>query len=263
MADPALYAAAGLVVGVLVGLTGIGGGSIMTPILVFAFGQSPAIAVGTDLIFASATKLVATASLGLSRRIDWLIVARLAAGSLPAALVVVIWMSITHRPAIEIDHLILRALAVMLVCTGGALLFQRRIQRLGLRATAATLARAERWKPLATVAAGVLLGVAVTLTSVGAGAVGTVALLYLYPLRLTASKLVATDVAHALPLTLVAGLGHASLGHVNLAVLGSLLLGSIPGVLIGSRLAVRLPEVVVRSLIAVMLLASGLRIFIG
>jgi uncharacterized membrane protein YfcA len=263
MMDPALYAAAGLLVGVLVGLTGIGGGSFMTPILVFAFGQSPTVAVGTDLIFASATKLVATVSLGLARRIDWQVVARLAIGSLPAALVVVAWMSLTRRPSAEIDHMVLRALGVMLVCTGVVLLFQQQIRRLGLRATAATLARAERWQPVATVFAGILLGFAVTLTSVGAGAIGTVLLLYLYPLRLTASRLVATDVAHALPLTLVAGVGHASLGHVNLAILGSLLLGSIPGVLLGSRLAIRLPEAVVRSLIALMLLLSGARILAG
>jgi uncharacterized membrane protein YfcA len=263
MMSPEVYAAAGLTVGVLIGVTGIGGGSIMTPILVFVFGQSPTVAVGTDLLFASATKVAATISLGLSRRVDWKIMARLAAGSLPAAFLVVGWMWSTHRPAVEVDRLTLHALAVMLVCTGAVLLAYSRIQRLGLRVTTATRARIERWQPAATVVCGVLLGLAVALTSVGAGALGTVALLFLYPLRLTADRLVATDIAHALPLTLVAGLGHAALGHVDWIILGSLLLGSIPGVLIGTRFAIRFPEAVVRSLIAVMLLASGMRMLIG
>ena len=257
MADPLLYMLAGLLVGLLIGLTGIGGGSIMTPILVFGFGQSPSIAVGTDLVLASITKLVATGSLGFSHRIDWQIVGRLALGSLPAAAVVVGWLYLSERAPVEVDHLIMRALSITLLVTGCVLLFQPQIRRLGVRATAATLGRAQRLQPVLTVLAGILLGVAVTMTSVGAGALGTVALLYLYPLRLTPDRLVATDIAHALPLTLIAGVGHAALGHVNVPMLGSLLLGSIPGVLIGTRGRIRLPRGALRVLIAAMLIISG------
>jgi hypothetical protein len=257
MMNSLIYVAAGLVVGLLIGITGIGGGSIMTPILVFGFGQNPSVAVGTDLAFAATTKLAATASLGYSRRIDWRIVGRLALGSVPAAATVALWLYVSHRRPVEVDRFILRALALTLIGTGSALLFQRQLQRLGLRATAATLGRAERLQPALTVLAGLLLGVTVMLTSVGAGALGIVALLYLYPLRLTPDRLVATDIAQALPLTLVAGVGHAALGHVDLPMLGSLLLGSIPGVLIGTRMVTRVPQAVLRGLIAAMLLISG------
>jgi uncharacterized membrane protein YfcA len=257
MADSLLYVAAGLVVGLLIGITGVGGGSIMTPILVFGFGQSPSVAVGTDLVFSATTKLAATGSLGYSHRIDWRIVGRLALGSVPAAAIVTTWLYLSHRPLVEVDRFVLRALAYTLIGTGSILLFQRQFQQLGLRATAATLGRAERLQPALTILAGLLLGVAVTLTSVGAGALGIVALLYLYPLRLTPDRLVATDIAQALPLTLLASLGHAALGHVNLPMLGGLLLGSIPGVLIGTRTGVRLPQAVLRGLIAAMLVVSG------
>jgi uncharacterized membrane protein YfcA len=259
MAGSLLFVAVGLLVGLLIGMTGIGGGSIMTPILVFGFGQSPSVAVGTDLVFAATTKLAATGSLGYSRRVDWRIVGRLALGSLPASATVASWLYLSHRPPVAVDGFTRQALAVALIGTGSLLFFHRQFQRLGLRATAATLGRAERLQPALTIAAGLLLGAAVALTSVGAGALGIVALLYLYPLRLTPDRLVATDIAQALPLTLVASLGHAALGHVNLPILGSLLLGSIPGVLIGTRTVIRLPQAVLRGLIAAMLVVSGAR----
>ena len=262
MPDILLYAPAGLLVGALVGLTGVGGGSLMTPILVFVFGQAPSVAVGTDLIFAASTKLAATASFGYSRRIDWRVVGRLALGSLPAAVAVLASLWIAEREPAGIDRVIARGLAVMLVLTALGLLFQAPLRRLGLKVTAASLRGTDRWTPALTVVTGVIVGAAVTLTSVGAGALGVVALLYLYPLRLASDRLVATDIAHALPLTLVAGLGHASLGHLNLPVLGYLLLGSIPGVLIASRLTIRLPQPVLRGLIGLALAAVGGRILL-
>jgi uncharacterized membrane protein YfcA len=263
MSDPLLYVAAGLLVGVMIGLTGVGGGSLMTPILVLLFGQSPSVAVGTDLVFAATTKLAATASFGHSRRVDWRIVGRLALGSIPGAAAVLVWFWLTRRAPGGVDQVIEHWLAAMLVITAFGLLLQNLLKRLGLRVTAASLERAERWKPALTVATGLVLGVAVTLTSVGAGALGTVALLYLYPLRLTADRLVATDIAHALPVTILAGIGHASLGHVNLPVLGCLLLGSIPGVLIASRTAIRLPQAITRTLIAIMLAVVGGRMLLA
>ena len=254
------YVAVGLFVGVMVGFTGVGGGSLMTPFLVLGFGQSPTLAVGTDLLFAATTKLVATTSYGSNGIVDWRIVVRMAAGSLPAATAVIVWFWTTPRMQPVVDHVMLRGLAVMLLISAVGLLLQSRLQRLGSRLTAVALERAERYKPALTVLTGAFLGVAVTLTSVGAGALGVVALLYLYPQRLTPVRLVATDIAHALPLTLLAGLGHAMLGHVNLPVLGCLLLGSIPGVLIAARTTVRLPPAITRALIATMLLVAGTRI---
>jgi uncharacterized protein len=253
MTDIPLYAGAGLLVGTMVGLTGVGGGSMMTPILMLAFGQSPSVAVGTDLLFSAITKLVATASFGFSRRVDWPIVGRLLLGSVPGAAAVVIGLWLARRTPNAADAITSRALAIILLVTALALIFQTQLQRIGLKITARALQQVERHKLLLTALAGLTLGIAVTLTSVGAGALGVVMLLALYPLRLTADRLVATDIAHALPITLIAGLGHAFLGHVNFNVLAPLLLGSIPGILIASRITLRLPARMTRILIALML----------
>ena len=263
MPDSLLYIAAGLLVGVSVGLTGVGGGSLMTPILVILFGQSPVMAVGTDLVFAATTKLAATVSFGYSRRVDWRIVGQLALGSVPGAGATILWFWLTRWTAGAVDHVIVRYLAWMLVITAFGLLIQISLRRSRIRAKLAPFELAQHWKLALTIAMGLLLGVAVTLTSVGAGALGTVVLMYLYPIRLTAQRLVATDIAHALPITIIAGLGHASLGHVNGPVLGYLLLGSIPGVLIASRMTIRLPQVLTRTLIAAMLLLVGGRLLFG
>ena len=226
---------------------------MMTPILMLLFGQSPSVAVGTDLLFAATTKLVATASFGFSRRVDWAIVGRMLLGSIPGSAAVVIGLWITRRTPGIADTITLRAIAIILLITAVALIFQTQLQRIGLKLTARALVTVERHKLVLTALAGLILGVAVTLTSVGAGALGVVMLLTLYPLRLTANRLVATDIAHALPVTLIAGCGHALLGHVNFNVLAALLLGSIPGVLIASRVSIRLPARITRVLIAIML----------
>lgn len=253
MSDSLLYVAAGLFVGIMVGFTGVGGGSLMTPILVLLFGQSPVVAVGTDLMFSATTKLAATASFGYNRRVDWRIVGRLALGSIPGAAGVIFWFWLMRgSPDVE-NRVIPEFLAILLGLTAIGLLLQNLLQRLGLKVTGAWLERAERYKLPLTVLTGLLLGVGVTLTSVGAGALGVVALLYLYPLRLTADRLVATDIAHALPVTFIAAVGHATLGHINLQILACLLLGSVPGVLIASRTVIRIPPMITRMLIAVML----------
>lgn len=263
MTDTLLYAGAGLLVGTMVGLTGVGGGSMMTPILMLVFGQSPSVAVGTDLLFAATTKLVATASFGFSRRVDWPIVGRLLLGSVPGSAAVVISLWLTRHTPSAADAITSRSLAIILLVTAVALIFQMQLQRVGLKITARALVHVERHKVLLTALAGLTLGVAVTLTSVGAGALGVVMLLALYPLRLTPDRLVATDVAHALPITLIAGLGHAFLGHVNFNVLATLLLGSIPGVVIASRITLRLPARMTRILIALMLGTVSERMLFG
>jgi uncharacterized protein len=263
VSESLLYTAAGLFVGVMVGLTGVGGGSLMTPILLLLFGQSPVVAVGTDLVFSATTKLVATASFGYSRRVDWRIVGRLASGSLPGAGAVVLWFWLTRRTPGVIEEVTSRSLAVILAAAAGALLLQSPLRRLGLKLTSAWLKRAERYTLPLTVVAGLFLGVGVSLTSVGAGALGVVALLALYPLRLSADRLVATDIAHALPVTIIAAAGHAMLGHVDLRILACLLLGSIPGVLIASRAAIRLPPPLTHGLIAIMLAVVSGRLLFG
>jgi uncharacterized membrane protein YfcA len=261
MSNPLLYALCGLIVGALVGLTGVGGGSLMTPILVLVFGQSPAMAVGTDLMFSASTKLVATASFGFSRRVDWRIVGRLVIGSVPAAGAVILWFWFNHRPPGAMDQLISRCLAVILALAAAALLLQDPLRRLGLKYTATWLKGAEHHKLALTVTAGTLLGFGVTMTSVGAGALGVAVLVALYPLRLPSDRLVATDIAHALPITAIAAAGHAYLGHVNLRVLACLLVGSIPGVILATRATIRLPPQLTRMLIAIMLALVSERLF--
>jgi len=251
--QPLLYVLCGGSVGLLIGLTGVGGGSLMTPLLVLCFGQPPAVAVGTDLVFSATTKLAATASSGFSRRVDWRIVGRLALGSVPACAAVLGWLWMSHRTPVALDAVVSRCLSVILAVAALALLLQPWLRRLGLSITAAWLDRAQRHKLSFTVAAGALLGAGVGLTSVGAGALGIVALLALYPLRLTSERLVATDIAHALPMTAIAAAGHALLGHTNLRVLACLLVGSIPGILLASRLTIRLPAAFTRALIGLML----------
>ena len=251
------YVVAGFLVGGLVGLTGVGGGSLMTPVLVFLFGVSPSVAVGTDLLFAAATKSVATLVHGTTRRIDWGVVFRLAAGSLPAAIAVVVSLHGSART--RVDPLILHALGAMLLLTALGLIFRDRLIRWGTRSEVPE--GFPRTQLVLTVVTGALLGVAVSFTSVGAGALGTVALFGLYPRRLTPVKLVATDIAHALPLTLVAGLAHAAIGHVDYRLLGDLLAGSVPGVLLGTWGVARAPGIWIRWAIAVLLLVSCGRAF--
>ena len=235
----------------------------MTPILLLLFGQPPAVAVGTDLVFSASTKLVATASFGFSRRVDWRIVGRLVIGSVPATGAVIVWFLLNGRPPGAVDQLISRCLAVILALAAVALLMQNQLRRLGLNVTATWLNSTDRHKVPLTVAAGAFLGFGVTLTSVGAGALGIAVLVALYPLRLPSDRLVATDIAHALPITAMAAAGHAILGHVDLRALACLLVGSIPGVILATRATIRLPPQLTRTLIAIMLAFVSERLFVG
>ena len=256
--DP-LNAVAGFLVGILVGFTGVGGGALMTPILVFLFGVAPQTAIGTDLLFASITKTVGTFVHGFRGSIDWIVLRRLSLGSLPAAAITVALLH--YFPDKELVRaLLLPALGAALIVTSVAMIFQPTLARLGRKLRTSSPTDFKAAQPALTVVSGAFLGFLVTLTSVGAGALGVVMLVYLYPFRLTPQKLVGTDIAHAVPLTLVAGLGHMSLGNVNLGLLASLLVGSIPGIIIGSRLSLRVSGVYVRNAIAVMLAVVGVRL---
>lgn len=251
---------AGLLVGTIVGITGVGGGALMTPILVLMFGVAPQTAVGTDLLYASITKMFGTAVHHNHGTVDWGVVKRLALGSLPAAALTLFWMNMNEVNRVK-GGFIIDAVGVALIITSLGMLFKDWLHGLGKNLRIADSDKFKHVQPVLTVLAGILLGVLVTLTSIGAGALGTVMLVYLYPLRLNASKLVGTDLAHAIPLALIAGLGHLSLGNVNYSLLLNLLMGSIPGVLLGSLVSTRAPLTFIRYAIAIVLGAVAIKMF--
>jgi hypothetical protein len=245
-----LYIASGFGVGLLVGMTGVGGGSLMTPLLILLFGIHPATAVGTDLLYAAATKTGGSVVHGLARSIHWPAVLRLASGSIPASILtlIVLWQLDLNSGAAR--SLINVVLAFALILTATSLIFRKailesfreRLERLNDR----TIARL-------TVVVGVALGVLVSISSVGAGAIGVTALLLLYP-RLPMARIVGSDIAHAVPLTLVAGIGHWAMGAIDWQLMGVLLAGSLPGIILGSYLATRVPEVALRLILAATLI---------
>jgi uncharacterized membrane protein YfcA len=247
----------GFGVGIIVGLTGIGGGALMTPVLVLIFGVAPDIAVGTDLLFACITKVFGVVIHGRRGTVDWQVVGRLAAGSLPAALAVVLFLAY-YGTSEGRNEVILTGVGIALVLTAMGLLFRGRLQEVGKSLRSRAPSKFKRAQPALTALAGVIVGALVALTSVGAGALGTVALVYLYPFRLNAAKLVGTDLAHAIPLALVAGAGHLMLGNTDFGLLANLLVGSIPGIILGSTLSTRAPEALIRNAMAgVLLLVAG------
>ena len=255
------YVLAGLVVGLIVGLTGVGGGSLMTPILIFFFGVKPYMAVGTDLLFAAFTKAGGTLSLARQRLVPWRVVLHLSAGSLPAALLT-LW--VLHRVGAASDavqRIMTTTLGVALLLTAAATAYKairgKQLPRTLASGQEDSATRARHWSlPLLF---GALIGTLVTLTSVGAGAIGVSVLLLLYPL-LPLPRIVAADIAYAVPLTLVAGMGHASLGSVDWPLLAKLLAGSLPGIWIGSRLMSHTPERLVRSLLSLLLAYAGVKL---
>jgi hypothetical protein len=245
----------GFGVGAIVGMTGVGGGSLMTPLLLTAFKLNPAVAIGTDLWFAAITKTAGSIAHHDAGNVEWRITRLLLAGSIPAALATVALMHLTGITKGWASALTF-SLGIALLLTAVTVAYKQVWQRVGLRL--------ERWipesrKPLLTVLCGLVLGVLVSLSSIGAGAIGATLILLLYP-RLTAHRIVGTDIAHAVPLTLVAGIGHATLGHVDWALLAALLIGSIPGIWLGAKLTRRMPEKLVRALLCVSLVSAGLKV---
>jgi uncharacterized protein len=265
------FVIAGFAVGLIVGLTGVGGGSLMTPILIFFFGVKPYLAVGTDLLFAAFTKAGGTVSLMKKRLVPWAVVGQLCAGSLPAALVTLFFLHRLGPASPAVQGLMTTTLGVALLLTAAATLFKAlRTRKPPLRVmnTAGPLAtlasgeppeatRARHWS--LPVLFGALIGTLVTLTSVGAGAIGVSVLLLLFPL-LPLPRIIAADIAYAVPLTLVAGLGHASLGSVDWPLLFNLLAGSLPGIWLGAQLIHKTPERLVRSLLSALLAYAGLKL---
>ena len=257
----AAFVLAGFFVGVIVGLTGVGGGSLMTPILIFGFGIKPYMAIGTDLLFAAFTKGGGSLALARAKLIDWPVVGLLSLGSIPAALATIY---VLHRvgpadPAVQ--HIMTTTLGAALLLTAAATLYKAVKGKATPRhIDAAQLALAARPRHRALpVLFGAAIGTLVSLTSVGAGAIGVTALMLLYP-ALPLPRIVAADIAYAVPLTLVAGLGHASIGSVDWQLLGLLLAGSLPGIWLGSRLVSRTPERLIRSALSVLLAWAGAKL---
>jgi len=240
----------------LVGLTGVGGGSLMTPLLVLLFGFHPATAVGTDLLYASVTKSVGTVVHHKGQTVDWKIVFGLASGSVPAAVLTLYVMSRSGVNATNSSTTLNLLLGCALIVTGIAVMFRPLILRFaGDHIHGMTARRVTAW----TVLLGATLGVLVSITSVGAGALGTTALLILYP-KLPIARIAGSDIAHAVPLTLIAGIGHWMMGSVDFGLMGALLVGSIPGVIVGSLLGGRSSDAVLRPILAVTLLVVGGRL---
>ena len=251
-----LFVLSGFAVGFLVGMTGVGGGSLMTPLLILLFHVHPVTAVGTDLIYASATKTGGTVMHGLNKTIDWRIVRRLASGSLPASLLTLLALWALKIDSSAYSGLVTKVLGVALLATAATLVFRRKLlatysRRVGVLSESRTRAY--------TILTGVALGILVTISSVGAGALGVTALLLLYP-ELPVVKIAGSDIAHAVPLTLVAGMGHLASGGIDTGVLVSLLCGSLPGIMLASLFAPRLPDRALRMVLAATLALVAARL---
>ena len=254
-----IYAIAGFAVGMLVGMTGVGGGSLMTPVLILLFGMPPAVAVGTDLLHAAVTKTAGSLVNGFNQTIDWRVVRRLATGSIPMTIVTMSVLSALDINSAAARELINAVLTFALIVTAVTLLFRDRIVRLSAgRLDVLT----PRQAAVLTVIVGGVLGTIVSISSVGAGAIGVICLVLLYP-KLPTARIVGSDIAHAVPLTLVAGIGHWFLGSVDLQVVMFLILGSVPGILVGSYAALRIPEFALRIVLAAALLVVATKLSLG
>jgi uncharacterized protein len=254
-----IYPIAGFAVGLLVGLTGVGGGSLMTPLLILLFGIYPATAVGTDLLYAAVTKSAGSLVHGRNRTIDWRLVRRLATGSIPMTVLAITTLSALDVGSAAARELINAVLTIALIVTAVTLVFRDKI----VARYAARLGRlAPKRVAVLTVAVGAVLGLLVSISSVGAGAIGVTALVLLYP-KLPAARIVGSDIAHAVPLTLFAGIGHWLLGTIDWQIFSFLIIGSVPGIVIGSYAAVRMPERALRLVLAATLLVVATKLSFG
>ncbi|ADJ28957.1 sulfite exporter TauE/SafE family protein [Nitrosococcus watsonii] len=259
------YILAGLVVGFMVGLTGVGGGSLMTPLLIFGFGIPPLAAVGTDLLFAALTKMGGIWAHWRHHTIQWRVVGLLALGSIPSTLIALQILKLFQARGLQLEGIINTALGTALVLTAVALPMKSWLQRMAARRAlpkimqpAYSLRCNPRFTTVSTLVMGGVLGFLVTLSSIGAGALGAVVLLFLYP-GLRTVQVVATDITHAVPLTAIAGIGHWYLGSVDMALLGNLLLGSLPGIYVASHIGVNIPERTMQTVLATLLMLVGIK----
>ncbi len=251
-----IYSLSGFIVGLLVGMTGVGGGSLMTPLLVLVFGIHPVTAVGTDLLYAASSKTVGTAVHGWAGTVDWRVVGYLAAGSLPATLATIAWLTWLGRPSPQFAHIVSFILGIALLLTAVCMLFRARLIAFAARAWGEPSARTAAWL---TVITGAMLGLFVTLSSVGAGAIGVTVLMLIYP-RMKVSRIIGSDIAHSVPLAFIAGFGHWLNGTVNWPLFLSLTIGSLPGIIGGSLIATRVSDRFLRPALAIVLLLVGAKL---
>ncbi|MBV8588608.1 MAG: sulfite exporter TauE/SafE family protein [Acetobacteraceae bacterium] len=251
-----LYSLSGLLVGLLVGLTGVGGGSLMTPLLVLLFGVHPTTAVGTDLLYAAVTKSSGTLVHGLNKNVEWRVSLLLAAGSIPSTALTLLVLSQFDLKSSQANHVISLILGIALMFTALSLIFRRGLLNFASRHIGELPPRQVIGLTILT---GAILGSLVSISSVGAGAIGVTALILLYP-RLPIARIIGSDIAHAVPLTLLAGIGHWVMGTIDWGLLGSLLVGSIPGIVFGSYISARVPETVLRPILAGTLLIVASRL---
>ncbi len=256
-----IHIAAGALVGLIIGLTGVGGGSLMTPILVLGFGITPAIAVGTDLLYAAITKSSGVFFHHKNNTVDWKIVLLLGSGSIPCTFLTICLLEQLKQQQINYDHLIILTLGVMLVLTAIIIALKNRLLNFihGKHNNSLAIRIIRQFRPHITVLSGCLLGIVVTLSSVGAGAIGSAILFILYPHKRPVN-IVGTDLAHAVPLTAIAGFGHLHFGSIDFSLLIGLLVGGLPAIYLGSLIGKKLPDTILRPLIILILLSMGVKL---
>jgi uncharacterized membrane protein YfcA len=251
-----LYILAGAAVGFAVGMTGVGGGSLMTPLLLL-FGFPPNVAIGTDLLYAAVTKSGGIVTHHRSKNIDWKLVSYMAAGSIPAALLTSLFLKLFYMDPEDYTHILTSALGIMLVFTSFVLFFRQKLRERAEK-NIGILGFAHKHTTIFTVLMGFIIGTFVTLSSVGAGAIGAAVLMTLYP-HLPSHKVVGVDIAHAVPLTFIAGLAHLWLGNVDFLLLTCLLIGSLPAIHYGTLIGKRVPGKVLQPILAFILMGLGLK----
>jgi len=258
------HIAAGALVGLIIGLTGVGGGSLMTPILVLGFGISPAIAVGTDLLYAALTKCSGVYFHHKNATVDWKVVALLGSGSVPCSIITISILEHLKQAGVNFDNIIMLTLSVMLILTSFIILIKSRLLTFihSNHGDSFAVNFVRNFRPQITIFCGCILGCVVTLSSVGAGAIGSAILFLLYP-RKSSIAIVGTDIAHAVPLTAIAGLGHLHFGSVDFSLLFGLLFGGIPAIYLGSMIGKKLPDSILRPLIALLLLGMGIKLMLS
>ncbi len=258
-----IYIAAGALVGLVIGLTGVGGGSLMTPILVLGFSISPAIAVGTDLLYAAITKCSGVFFHQKNKTIDWKVVLLLGGGSIPSSILTIFLLEKLRDTGFDYDHIILSTLGIMLILTAVIIVIKSSLLNFIHRKHDDNILvnGVRRFRPQITLLCGCLLGIVVTLSSVGAGAIGSAILFLLYPYKRPV-EIVGTDLAHAVPLTAIAGFGHLHFGTIDFNLLVGLLIGGLPAIYLGSLIGKRLPDKVLRPLIAVLLFLMGIKLIL-
>lgn len=256
--DFLLLVLAGGVVGYAVGLTGVGGGSLMTPILLL-MGYPAPVAIGTDLLYAGLTKSGGMMVHHRKGNVAWRTVGLMAAGSLPVTVLLNFWLlDSDFRELPYYEKLLTTTLGVMLLLTSVVVVLQKRISRRIEANNSSNTGNGERRRDVWTFLLGILLGTCVTLSSVGAGAFGAAALFLLLP-KLPSVRIVGTDIAHAVPLTLLGGAGYLYNGLVDFELLLALLCGSLPGIYLGSHTGSRIPEILLRWILVLALFALGIK----